>query len=120
MKALIGLTLVAMLVADQPRKVLLFYTENGLAKWKAQMNALEGHRKDILERDIEIKSFPYSKQNAQEWHRWELDTANAFTFILIGRDGGEKLKSSEVVTPDKLFGLIDAMPMRKQEIKQNP
>ena len=120
MKALIGLAIVAMMVADQPRKVLIFYTDNGMAKFKAQMEALEAHKKGILERDIEIKSVPYSKENAREWHQWEVDTADVFTFILIGRDGGEKLRSAQVVNPDKLFGLIDAMPMRKQEMKRNP
>lgn len=109
-----------MLIADQPRRVLLFYTENGLEKWKAQVKALEGHQKDILERDIEVKTFPYSKANASEWHKWTIDSTNSFTFILVGRDGGEKLKSSEVVTPEKLFGLIDVMPMRKEEVKQKP
>lgn len=109
----------ALLTADQPRRVLLFYTENGLEKWKSQVKALEGHQKDVRERDIEVKSFPFSKANASEWDKWEIDSTNSFTFLLIGRDGGEKLKSSEVVTPGKLFGLIDAMPMRKQEVKKN-
>jgi Domain of unknown function (DUF4174) len=38
---------------------------------------------------------------------------NTFQAVVIGKDGGVKLRSSDVVTDDKLFGLIDSMPMRK-------
>ncbi len=44
---------------------------------------------------------------------------NEFTFILIGLDGGEKMRSLKVVPLDKLFGKIDRMPMRRSEIDQN-
>ena len=39
----------------------------------------------------------------------------AFAAVLVGRDGGEKFRSSEPVPAEKLFGLIDAMPMRRRE-----
>lgn len=38
---------------------------------------------------------------------------NAFQAVLIGKDGGVKLRSSDVVTDEDMFGLIDRMPMRK-------
>jgi len=112
--------LMTMLFADQPRKVLLFYNNNGLEQWKAQVAALKKHQKDIRERDIEVKSFPYSKENIPEWRKWGIDSTSAYTFLLIGRDGGEKLRSSQVVNPEKLFGLIYAMPMRREEVKRKP
>ena len=42
---------------------------------------------------------------------------NAYTFVLVGLDGGEKMRSSKVVSLEKLFGKIDQMPMRKWEMK---
>ena len=42
---------------------------------------------------------------------------NEFTFILIGLDGGEKMRSTKIVMLEKLFGKIDQMPMRKSELK---
>lgn len=42
----------------------------------------------------------------------------AFTVILIGKDGGEKLRSGEPVTTGELFALIDTMPMRQQEMRR--
>ena len=43
----------------------------------------------------------------------------AFTVILLGKDGGEKLRSAAPITIERLKRTIDAMPMRKQEMR-NP
>jgi hypothetical protein len=42
-----------------------------------------------------------------------------FTVILIGKDGGEKLRSRTPVTMEKLSELIDTMPMRQQEMQHH-
>ena len=44
--------------------------------------------------------------------------SDAFRIILVGKDGGRKLVSSNVVSSRKLFGLIDSMPMRRDEIRR--
>lgn len=36
--------------------------------------------------------------------------------VLIGKDGGVKMKEPFIVTPNELFTLIDAMPMRRSEM----
>lgn len=41
----------------------------------------------------------------------------AFSFLLIGKDGGIKLQSTEAVSSERLFAIIDAMPMRRQEMR---
>lgn len=41
-----------------------------------------------------------------------------FKVVLIGKDGGEKLRRSDPVQVDDLFKTIDAMPMRQQELRQ--
>ncbi len=38
--------------------------------------------------------------------------------VLIGKDGGEKLRSIEPVSNEAIFGLIDSMPMRKSEVSK--
>jgi hypothetical protein len=38
-------------------------------------------------------------------------------FILIGKDGGEKARCHDAVDLEKWFALIDAMPMRRAEIR---
>ncbi|GAA4106000.1 hypothetical protein GCM10022393_00150 [Aquimarina addita] len=42
----------------------------------------------------------------------------AFEIILIGLDGGIKLRKSEFISSNDLFKTIDVMPMRRSEIRQ--
>jgi hypothetical protein len=44
-------------------------------------------------------------------------TQKDFEVILIGLDGGVKLRETHLVPLQKLFPLIDGMPMRRQELK---
>jgi hypothetical protein len=41
-----------------------------------------------------------------------------FTVILVGKDGGVKLRVNDPVKLADIFGLIDSMPMRQQEMRQ--
>lgn len=41
-----------------------------------------------------------------------------FEIILIGLDGGIKLRQAELLKTDKLFAFIDAMPMRRNELRK--
>jgi hypothetical protein len=43
-----------------------------------------------------------------------------FRVVLIGRDGGVKLRRDEPISAADLFALIDSMPMRKQEMGRCP
>ncbi len=40
-----------------------------------------------------------------------------FTVVLVGKDGGVKLKREARVALADIFGLIDSMPMRRQEMQ---
>ena len=41
-----------------------------------------------------------------------------FEIILIGLDGGIKLRQAELLKNEKLFAFIDAMPMRRNELRK--
>lgn len=41
-----------------------------------------------------------------------------FTAVLVGKDGGMKLKQEGKVTLIDIFGLIDSMPMRQREMQR--
>lgn len=45
-------------------------------------------------------------------------TQKTFALILLGKDGGIKLKRNDRVKLDEIFALIDSMPMRKDEMRQ--
>ncbi|MBG7611245.1 DUF4174 domain-containing protein [Polaribacter sp. BAL334] len=42
---------------------------------------------------------------------------DVFTITLIGLDGGIKLEQNRVISSEKLFTIIDGMPIRKREIR---
>jgi hypothetical protein len=44
--------------------------------------------------------------------------SNAFSLILVGKDGGIKLKREDRIDLSAVFGLIDSMPMRQREMQQ--
>jgi hypothetical protein len=44
--------------------------------------------------------------------------AGPFTVLLVGKDGGVKLRSPGPVAAQELFALIDTMPMRRQEMRR--
>ena len=41
-----------------------------------------------------------------------------FAVILVGKDGGIKLNRQNETRLEEIFDLIDAMPMRREEIRQ--
>lgn len=43
---------------------------------------------------------------------------NTFRAILVGKDGGAKISSGAPLGAEQLFGTIDAMPMRRDEMRR--
>lgn len=48
-----------------------------------------------------------------------LEEDAAFEILLIGLDGGVKMRKTSTVTPQKLYDTIDSMPMRRSELRNN-
>ncbi len=46
--------------------------------------------------------------------------AKAFGVVLLGKDGHEASRTTRPLKPETLYGVIDAMPMRRAEIKRSP
>ena len=46
--------------------------------------------------------------------------AKSFSVVLIGKDGGEKLRRTTPLSPAELFAIVDAMPMRRAEMREKP
>ena len=43
---------------------------------------------------------------------------DAFAIVLVGKDGGEKLRRTTPLSPEELFSIVDAMPMRRAELRE--
>lgn len=111
------------------QRPLLFFaaTEND-DELQRLRRALSGRHCDVAERDMVIvealgeeraaDGAPVENATASELRRRFKVEDDAFTVILVGKDGGEKLRSRDVPDLDAVFSLIDGMPMRRREMQE--
>ncbi|WP_263384623.1 DUF4174 domain-containing protein [Granulicella arctica] len=67
---------------------------------------------------MEVTGHPTPEDSEQAALRRRFKVApKDFVVILVGKDGGEKLRSTRPIPFDKLRDTIDSMPMRQQEAK---
>ncbi|MBX2946781.1 MAG: DUF4174 domain-containing protein [Cyclobacteriaceae bacterium] len=113
---LIAANLQAQSGLGQYRLIYLFGDSTQVVK---QQRWLSSDAAGCKERSIKI-ILADSSVHGQALYRQFNVTNPVFTLILMGKDGGEKFRSYEPVTPHQLFAIIDQMPMRKQELKLRP
>ena len=111
------------------RIILVFAPSSDADAYKRQMQEFEGQKDGILDRDLVILELfengesrwghtPLSEFVAPRMRRQFDNGRDEFVLILIGKDGTVKLRSNHSVAIWKLFGLIDAMPMRQEEMRR--
>ena len=111
------------------RRVVLIFNPDA-----AYFDALSGHQDGLIERDMVVLAIlppahPLSSRPASP-PLWVLTdgggrmaavygvpTDGPF-FCLIGKDGTVKQAGQNLPTPAELFETIDAMPMRRQEVRE--
>ncbi len=95
------------------RMVLVFGNNPTLVQ--RQLAALQNDSSGLAERHLIIKQVKLGDNLYQTHH---VIPNEPFTVILIGKDGGEKFRSSSILSTGSLFAMIDAMPMRQAEIRR--
>ncbi|GJE62483.1 DUF4174 domain-containing protein [Methylobacterium trifolii] len=83
----------------------------------AQRQALASARPGLTERDLLVVEAIGPGSQASSLRRALDLPAGAFRAVLVGKDGGAKLTSPEPIPPQALFSTIDAMPMRRDEMR---
>lgn len=116
-------SLAAMLKAGkwQKRVLLLCAPTADNADLRRQRQLLDPARAGLAARDLLVREVLDSQLSDQDrrYLREELGVKAAdFTVLLIGKDGGVKQRSTTPLPPARLFTTIDAMPMRRQEIRR--
>ncbi len=114
----------------QGRVILLFAAHDGHPQLHKQLTILTAEPEEVTDRGLLIyEIFPgggrkpggksLSAEEARRFYsRYEVEPGSGFTFILVGKDGKEKLRRNEAVSREELFRLIDSMPMRKAEMRR--
>lgn len=109
------------------RPVLLFTSSEENADYLHQLEIFKTNSAILMERDIVLLSITHdeiidstgSLDNQKAQSLRDVYAINSdFTVILIGKDGGEKLRENSPVNIKTLTKLIDSMPMRQSEMSQ--
>jgi len=110
------------------RPLVIFAPTGDRAALEEQRAKLYGNEKEMEERDmvwVEVIGdnvrYVLSPQTGTDADtlRERFDVSEEeFAVLLIGKDAGVKLRSPEPVTTDTVFALIDSMPMRRQEMRE--
>ncbi|HEY8601684.1 MAG TPA: DUF4174 domain-containing protein [Thermomicrobiales bacterium] len=110
----------------QHRLILVFASTTADPAYVEQLAVFAGHKLGNADRDLLIGRFPErgtGQLNGQELAPDAMATLRRqltveegrFTVLLIGKDGGVKLRSDRPLTAAQIFATIDQMPMRQQE-----
>jgi hypothetical protein len=93
-----------------------------------QLVELKKDKKGMLDRDLKI--FFIAEKEVEEIftdvkpifstdelrEKFNVDKKD-FQYLLIGKDGGVKIRQNRFLPNEQLFATIDAMPMRRQEMR---
>lgn len=110
------------------RIVLLFSDSDSNPDLEVQTRELLSDKEGLEQRDLKIFKISHGesaidlltqdtlrmKHNLRS--KYKVDDAG-FYVVLIGKDGSVKFRDSNFVSKEKLFAIIDAMPMRKAEMR---
>lgn len=108
-------------------RVLLVFTEDKNADdYKYQMKVLSEDRKGLNLRKLVVYRFTKHEFTTDFNEIWfssnsifkkYVHNKEKFKILLMGLDGGIKLEQNKVLSLEKLFTIIDGMPMRRSELK---
>lgn len=111
---------------DRQRVLLVFANgDNQLAETQLTIAAKHGdgfRQRDLLlvglsgSNDLAPTAMLSSADDAAARKRFDVHPGQ-FTVILIGKDGGEKMRSNQPIPWERLQQTIDAMPMRRDEMQ---
>ena len=97
-----GLALPDLAAQQWKHRVLIIDTPSlQSAPYLQQISAFDAAAAGLKERDLQVIT---------------QTSAPAFRVRLVGKDGGVQLDRDTPMTTDALFALIDAMPMRQEEL----
>ena len=121
---------------DTHRVLLVFAPSDRDPRFLQQAQLLAHHGAELRERDLvvipvvtetgpqitpetmRVIAGPGLSDQEQVLVRQRFQVApESFAVVLLGKDGGEKLRVTAPLSVERLNGTIDAMPMRKEEMK---
>lgn len=106
-------------------RIILLKDNNLDSDWlQAQLKRLKSNSKELLEREIVLLLLTDNSVYDEKRTKTELQADSIVAkyglsdfegLVLIGKDGGTKLKEEFIVSTSAIIELIDSMPMRIRE-----
>ena len=115
----------------QGRPLLVFAPTAGDARLVETVRRIEASRCDFADRDMVLGRILSQGTSTLDGDVVDTNQAqrlrsefgmgpNGFSVVLIGKDGGEKLRVNDVPDLQAIYAVIDGMPMRGREISADP
>jgi hypothetical protein len=111
------------------RPILVFAPSAEEPAYRTQVRLLIDNAAGCEERDIVLFLLPVEGRRTVDgtpvshgasdllWKQFRVPV-DRFAILLVGKDGGVKLRSEEPVSADEIFRLIDRMPLRRREMQR--
>ena len=111
------------------RLLFIFAEDASHPLFKDLQSQIVTQKAEVDDRDLIVFEVPAkgpARMNTKPLDRKDADSirnhfaisSDTFSLILVGKDGGIKLKRSDQVDLTEVFELIDSMPMRQREMRQ--
>ena len=115
----------------ESRPLLLFAPTDSDPRLVETMRRIEASRCDFMDRDMVLGRIVTEGTSTLDGHVVDPTQAqrlvsefgigaDSFSVVLIGKDGGEKLRVAGVPDLQAIYAVIDGMPMRARETSANP
>lgn len=112
------------------RPLLLFAPSPNSPMYRSIPDSLSAHQDQIQERHmviievfqnglVRIDGKSDSRRTAESFRQQFSAKEGELTAILVGKDGGLKLRQNGNLDLGKIFSIIDTMPMRQQEMRKS-
>lgn len=113
------------------RPLLLFAPAESDPRLVETMRRIEASRCDFVGRDMVLGRIVTEGTSTLDGHVVDTNQAQrlmsefgigaeSFSVVLLGKDGGEKLRAANVPDLQTIYAVIDGMPMRARETNANP
>lgn len=111
------------------RLLLIFSPTITNARFDDIYKAVQQNQPEVHDRDLKVFYLIKNGQSSVDGNNINKETASAIrekyvitddevTLILIGKDGGEKLRQRNDISLNEIFNRIDQIPMRKAEMEE--
>jgi hypothetical protein len=101
------------------RVIVLVAPSSQDGELRTQRNYLEAASSGMFDRNVVLMEAVGDGQQARQLRKRLAVDDSTFRMVLVGKDGNTAFASNDPVPAKDIFGRIDAMPMRRDEMQRS-